>query len=101
TGVPGYSGDGGPAALAQLFAPRAVAISKNGDLYLADGYNFRIRKVSRSGVITTVAGNGTTGLGNGPFLSYSGDGGPATSATIGHIFGLALDPDGNLYIAEL
>jgi sugar lactone lactonase YvrE len=92
-GAVGYSGDGGPATRAQLFQPRSVAVSRSGDLFIADGFNFRIRKVSREGIITTVAGNGTAG--------HSGDGGKATDAQIGHVFGIAVDGGGNLYLAEL
>jgi sugar lactone lactonase YvrE len=92
-GAAGYSGDGGPATRAQLFQPRSVAVSRSGDLFIADGFNFRIRKVSREGIITTVAGNGTAG--------HSGDGGKATDAQIGHVFGIAVDGGGNLYLAEL
>jgi sugar lactone lactonase YvrE len=68
----GFSGDNGPATSAQLYDPYGVAVDSAGNLYIADTLNGRIRKVS-NGVITTIAGNGTYG--------YSGDGGPATSAT--------------------
>ena len=93
TGVTAFSGDGGPATSAPLMQPRAVALSLSGDLFIADGFNYRIRKVSREGIITTVAGNGTPG--------HSGDGGAATAASIGHIFGIAVDRHGNLYMAEV
>jgi len=69
-----YSGDGVLAASTSL-DPRSVAVDTSGNLYIADGANYRIRKVSISGIITTVAGNGTSG--------YGGDGGPATAAQIG------------------
>jgi sugar lactone lactonase YvrE len=93
TGLPGYSGDSGPALSAQLNNPQGVAVDASGNLYIADSSNYRIRKVSASGTITTVAGNGTYG--------YSGDGGPATIAEIGYPYGLAVDSSGNLYISDI
>jgi trimeric autotransporter adhesin len=87
----GYSGDGGPATSAQLAGPTGVAVDSAGNLYIADTENNRIRKVS-SGVITTVAGNGTQ--------SFSGDGGPATSAGLNSPGDVAADSAGNLYIAD-
>ena len=60
-GSPGYSGDGEPATSARLMQPRAVAVARSGDVFIADGYNYRVRKVSREGIITTVAGSGTPG----------------------------------------
>jgi uncharacterized protein (TIGR03437 family) len=92
-GVSGFSGDGGPATNAQLSNPNNVALDALGNLYIADFFNSRIRKVSSAGVITTVAGTGTNG--------YSGDGGPATSAQLTYPSGLAIDASGNLYIADL
>jgi uncharacterized protein (TIGR03437 family) len=92
TGVSGYGGDGGPATSAQLGGPEAVAVDSAGNLYIADSSNYRLRKVSTSGVITTVAGNGTAG--------YSGDNGPATSAQLRAFGGVAVDSAGNLYIAD-
>jgi uncharacterized protein (TIGR03437 family) len=89
-GTSGFSGDGGRATSAQLNRPGSVAVDAAGNLFIADGGNQRIRKVSPSGIITTVAGNGTQG--------YFGDGGPATSAQL--VAGsLAVDSAGNLYIA--
>ena len=73
-GTAGYSGDGGAAISAELGSPSGVAVDSAGNIYIADTSNNRIRKVNTSGVITTVAGNGTPG--------YSGDGGPATSAEL-------------------
>ena len=87
-----YSGDGGSATSASIYAPAAVAWDSSGDLYIADYYNARIRKVSAAGVITTVAGNGSSG--------YSGDGGPATSAQISNPTGVAVDSAGNLYFVD-
>ena len=91
TGTLGYSGDGGQATSAQLNGPVGVAVDGQGNLYIADRGNNRIRKVS-GGIITTVAGNGTMG--------YSGDGGQATSAQVNQPYGIALDAQGNLYIAD-
>jgi sugar lactone lactonase YvrE len=92
-GFPGYSGDGGPATAAQLYYPGAVAVDSSDNVYIADTYNLRIRKVTAStGIITTIAGNGNGG--------YSGDGGPATNATIYYPNGVAVDNAGNVYIAD-
>ena len=74
-GTAGYSGDGGPATSAELNSPAGVALDSSGNIYIADTSNSRIRKVTVStGVITTLAGDGTAG--------YSGDGGSATSAEL-------------------
>jgi uncharacterized protein (TIGR03437 family) len=89
----GYSGDNGPALTAELDAPQGIAIDGTGILYIADSLNNRIRKVSTTGVITTVAGNGTN---NRPL----GDGGPAASATLITPWGIAVDAAGNLYISD-
>ncbi len=91
-GTGGYSGDGGPASSAELSSPFGVAVDASGNIYIADDKNNRIRKVDASGVISTVAGNGTGG--------YSGDGGPATSAELNSPSGLAVDSSGNIYIAD-
>ncbi len=91
-GTGGYSGDGGPASSAELSSPFGVAVDASGNIYIADDKNNRIRKVDASGVISTVAGNGTGG--------YSGDGGPATSAQLNSPSGLAVDSSGNIYIAD-
>ena len=85
-----YGGDNGPATSAQLCGPTSVALDAAGNLYIADSANMRVRMVS-GGVITTVAGNGTA--------VESGDNGPATNAGV-YPDGIALDPMGNLYIAE-
>lgn len=151
TGTTGFSGDGGPAINARLYAPHGLAVDTAGNVYIADTTNYRIRKVSPDGVITTVAGNGSPPFGanngdNGPATrasfvpwdvevdgagslyisdwlsnrirkvdgatgiittiagtgagSYSGDGGPATSAAISSPTGLALDFQGNVYFAD-
>ena len=92
TGVAGYSGDGGPATQAELSFPTALALSSNGDLYIADSGNNRIRMVSPSGVITTVAGTGVAG--------FSGDGGPAPQAELSFPTAIALSSTGALLIAD-
>jgi sugar lactone lactonase YvrE len=92
----GYSGDGGPATSALLNQPTGVAVDTSGNLYIADTWNFAIRKVAASGTISTVAGSGP---GNGT-RGYSGDGGPATSAQLGQPTGVAVDVAGNLYIVD-
>jgi len=89
-GTVGYSGDGGAATQARLYYPHDVAVDAEGNLYISDIVNRRIRKVDTSGIITTIAGNGTAG--------YSGDGGAATKASINPA-SVAVDPLGNLYIA--
>jgi hypothetical protein len=91
TGEPGFSGDGGPATEAQLNGVQDLAFDRDGNLYIADEVNNRIRKVDPSGVITTFAGTGKPG--------FSGDGGPAVEAKLG-ASGVAVDEAGNVYIAE-
>ena len=92
TGRGGFSGDGGPATSAQIFAPEGVAVDTAGNIYIADTDNHRIRKVTPAGTITTVAGNGTKG--------FSGDGGPATGASLNDPTRVTVDAQGNLYIAD-
>jgi sugar lactone lactonase YvrE/Tol biopolymer transport system component len=91
-GSPDFSGDGGPATAAALSSPSAVAVDTAGDLFIADQDNNRVREVSPSGVITTVAGNGSP--------DFSGDGGPATAAGLYQAFSVAVDAAGNLYLAD-
>ena len=101
TGVSGFSGDGGPAASAQLGYALGLAVDAGGNLFIADYGNNVIRKVS-GGIITTVAGNGTAPR-NYPVLDqsdYNGDGIPATSAALGKPSGVAVDASGNLFIAD-
>ena len=86
-------GDNGPATSAELNIPEGVAVDSHGDVFIADYDNNRIREVNAQGIITTVAGNGTSGS--------SGDGGPATSAELLRPHGVAVDAAGNLYIADL
>jgi sugar lactone lactonase YvrE len=92
TGTDGFSGDGGPATAAKMVSPSGVATDIYGNVYIADQNNSRIRMVNAAGIITTIAGNGTTG--------YSGDGGPATNAQIYWPSGVAIDRMGNIYIAD-
>lgn len=92
TGVGGYSGDGGLSIYAQLSEIYGLSIGPDGSLYIADTYNWRIRKVNPSGIITTVAGNGVRG--------YSGDGGKATEASLRFPMGIDVGPDGSIYIAD-
>jgi trimeric autotransporter adhesin len=92
TGQPGFAGDGGPATSAKLYAPKGVAVDGQGNVYIADTNNFRVRKVSPGGTITTFAGGGKPG--------FLGDGGPARLATLRNPFGVAVDGQGNVYIAD-
>ena len=96
-GEGGFSGDGGAATDARLNEPHGIALDGSGNLYISDRFNHRIRKVDASGTITTVAGSGATGSGEGGF---SGDGGAATDARLNLPRGIALDGSGNLYIAD-
>ncbi len=91
-GKQGFNGDGGPATSASLYEPSGVAVDPAGNVYIADAGNLRIRKVDTAGIITTIAGNGKEG--------FSGDGGPATSAELSFPVGVAVDPAGNVYIAD-
>ena len=87
TGTSSYSGDNGAATSATLNYPYGVGLDTAGNVYIADTYNHRIRKVTIStGIITTIAGTGTT--------TYSGDNAPATSATLNYPNGVALDSAG-------
>ncbi|MDE2179981.1 MAG: tandem-95 repeat protein [candidate division NC10 bacterium] len=92
TGVQGFSGDGGSATQAMFNYPYRVAVGPDGSLYIADSNNERIRRVGPDGIITTVAGTGVQG--------FSGDGGSATQARLQGPFGVAVAPDGSLYIAD-
>jgi hypothetical protein len=92
TGVGGFGGDGGPATSAVLSNPTGVALDSSGNIYIADSFNSRIRKIDSSGIITTVAGTGIAGC--------CGDGGPATSATLNQPSRVLLDSSGNLYVAD-
>ncbi len=91
-GVQGFSGDGGLATSALLHGPQSILVDPVGNIYIADHWNHRVRKVATNGIITTVAGNGTA--------AFSGDGGPATSASLFYPFDMAFDNSGNLYISD-
>jgi trimeric autotransporter adhesin len=92
-GTEGYSGDGGPATQAELNNPSGVFVDASGDIFIADTWNMRIREVvAATGVIETVAGNGTEG--------YSGDGGPATQAELSIPSAVSVDGSGNIFIAD-
>jgi hypothetical protein len=98
TGKAGFSGDGGPATEAQLYWPRGLAVDATGNLFIADHYNHRIRKMSPDGIITTMAGSGLDAPARGV---SAGDGGLATEARLNGPFGLALDGAGNVFFSEL
>jgi sugar lactone lactonase YvrE len=95
-GGTGGLGDGGPATSAQLKSPLDVALDASGRLYIADALSHRIRRVrfdvDGAGTITIVAGSGASG--------FSGDGGPATSAQLNSLSGVAVDASGRVYIAD-
>ncbi len=92
TGVPGYSGDGGAAAAAQLSRPYDIEVAADGTLYIADSGNNAVRAIEPDGTIATVAGSG--------FAGYAGDRGPAGEARLRRPSGLVLDGEGNLWIAD-
>jgi uncharacterized protein (TIGR03437 family) len=88
--VAGFSGDGGPATKAQVNLPGGLAVDAAGNLYFADQYNLRVRKILADGVITTIAGGGTI---------FPADGVPAAQSELYYPAGVALGPDGSIYIA--
>jgi sugar lactone lactonase YvrE len=91
-GTGGFSGDGGPATAAALWSPQGLAFDAAGNLYISDSGNNRVRKVTTSGIISTIAGLGTKNL--------SGDGGQATAAEVYFPIGLAVDASNNIFIAD-
>ena len=92
TGTLGFSGDGGAATNAKVSSPNGLALDAAGNLFIADYNNHRIRKVAANGIITTVAGKGTS--------TYTGDGGAATNAGVPYPLDVAVDAAGNLFIAS-
>ncbi|MEU6273045.1 NHL repeat-containing protein [Streptomyces populi] len=91
-GQAGFVSDGGPAVATKLHHPWGLAVDEDGNLYIGDRYNHRVRKVTPSGIITTVAGNG--------IASYVADGGPAVATSLHYPTGVAVDRSGNLYIGD-
>lgn len=92
-GIATFAGDGKLATQASLHRPTAIAFDSDGRLYIADSQNNRVRVVGPNGIIETLAGNGENG--------YSGDGGPATDAALTYPIGVALDPDGHVFMSDL
>jgi uncharacterized protein (TIGR03437 family) len=91
-GTPGFSGDNGPATKANLNYPTGVAVDGAGNIYIVDSDNFRVRMVTASGTINTIAGNGDDSIG--------GDGGPALNAPLNFPFSIALGTEGVIYISD-
>jgi DNA-binding beta-propeller fold protein YncE len=102
TGAAGFAGDGGPATEARLHKPTGVAVSRKGELFIADEYNHRIRRVGSHGRISTVVGATDIPPTYGGFVpgSYGGDGGPATEAFLNFPTEVLLDGERNLLIAD-
>jgi sugar lactone lactonase YvrE len=106
--VTSFGGDGGPALAARFWDPVPSAVGANGDLYIADYENSRIRMIAAStGIVTTVAGSGACSAAPAPFAGvtacqsgFAGDGGPAVNASLNYASSVALDSQGNLYIAD-
>ncbi len=92
TGTAGYSGDGGMATSANLYRPTALTVDLSGNIYFCDTYNEVVRRISKNGIISTIAGTGTQG--------YSGNGGAATSAKLYRPYGIAVDSLNNIYITD-
>lgn len=93
TGKEGFSGDGGPALQAQVNDPAGIAVDKTGNVYIADTYNNRIRKITPDGMIDTIAGDGIEG--------HFGDGGFAKRARLNFPWGISVTPDNRILIADM
>ncbi|PQJ13050.1 hypothetical protein CJD36_004720 [Flavipsychrobacter stenotrophus] len=91
-GLTGFAGDGGAATSARFQTPNGIAVDASGNIYVADNGNFRIRKINTSGIISTVAGNASTG--------YGADGVAATATPLSMVTGVAVDASGNIYIPD-
>jgi sugar lactone lactonase YvrE len=91
TGAPGDSGDGGQAINARFKGLTAIALDRDGDIFVVDSFAGRVRRISPDGTVSTIAGNGT--------LRISGDGGPSSGAQIG-AWGLTVDSSGAIYVAD-
>lgn len=100
SGQPGFDGDGGPATAAALLGPSGVAVGADGSIFIGDWGNERVRKVGPDGAITTVAGTGAPSRGASGSAALPGDARPATSISIETPEGVALAPDGTLYVAD-
>jgi sugar lactone lactonase YvrE len=92
TDAPGYTGDAEAATSASLYAPSGIALDASGNIYIADDGNYAVRKINSAGIITTIAGTGSSG--------YSGDGGPALSAILEGAAGITIDTRGNIYVSD-
>jgi hypothetical protein len=92
TGTDGFSGDGNSATAAQMRMPRGLATDSAGNVYIADSWNYRIRRVDSNGVIQTIAGTGENG--------YTGDGGKATAAALGFVQAVAVDNSLNIFVSD-
>ena len=93
TGISGFSGDGGPASAARISSPEKILIDGAGNIYFSDFFNYCIRKINTSGIISTIAG--TPGV-----SGYTGDGGPATAATFWYPCDMVFDAAGNMYVTD-
>src|SRR5205085_2165146 len=99
----GFSGDGGPATGARLKRPQSIALDSAGSTFFVDRASHRIRKIDGNGVISTIAGNGAlirSDIDGSLLGSFSGDGGPAVAASLNDPSAIAMDSEGNLYIAD-
>jgi len=91
-GTGAFSGDGGPASIAELYHPAGIALDDSGNIYEVETGSRRVRKISKTGIIITIAGDSLHG--------FSGDGGPATAAELNNPYGIMADDSGNIYIAD-